>query len=187
MHEFIKKLAIFNAMMGGVVLTLLACLMSISIMGGAIAKLAYADFLFSHMPFLANFLQSLSIRTIPGMYEIFEFGLAFVIFAALPIAQYYRAHAQVNLFMDRFSPIINHLLLLIWEVIFSLLLWVMTWQVFQGMLRLQGSGMIYQDLQMPQWYGYALAFIQMILVSLVATYGAYQRLSRKGGREIDGI
>ena len=41
------------------------------------------------------------------------------------------------------------------------------------MERLISSGTIYQDLQIPQWWGYAVAFVQMSLTSLVAAYRCY--------------
>ena len=184
---WIERLARSMGIIGGVVLTSLALLMSLSITGGAIAKLANSEFLTSTAPLLASWLQDSGVRTIKGSYEIMEFGIAFVVFAFLPVTQFYRGHAVVDFMVTRFSGHssgqINRYLALFWESIFFLVLCLITWRLFEGMLRLQQSGVIYQDLKIPQWYGYAVGFSQLCLCCCVSLYlfgsGWLTELSRR--------
>ena len=168
---WIERLARSMGLIGGLVLIGLALLMSLSIMGGAIAKLANSEFLTSMAPMFASFLQDSGVRTIKGSYEIMEFGIAFVVFAFLPVTQFYRGHAVVDVLVSRFSdrpP--GRYLALFWESLFFLILCLITWRLFEGMVRLQQSGVIYQDLKIPQWYFYAIAFIQLCLCCCVSFY-----------------
>lgn len=159
--------------MGGVVLTTLSLLMLVSILGGMIADFGHSDFLAVHAPRLGQFLQNSGIRTIPGMYEVMEMGIAFVIFSFLPYASLFRGHAEVDLIAYVIPKKGNQFLAAFWESVFLIVLLLITWRLWGGMARHMSSGMVYQDLQIPQWWGYAVAFAQMLITSFVAGYVAY--------------
>ena len=97
-YRSIEWIARSMALIGGVCLTALAILMSISIFGGGIAKFAHSEWAGYYTPMVAEALQSSGIRTISGMYEIMQMGMAFVIFSFLPLAQKESSHAIVDIF-----------------------------------------------------------------------------------------
>lgn len=171
-YRVIKRASEISALFGGVVLTFLALLMSVSVLGGAISKLANADWLAAAWPEIAELLQASGIRTIKAMFEAMAVGIAFVIFAFLPITQLERGHAVVDVFTDFLPPRINRALIAFWEVLFCATLIFITFRLHAGMARLQGAGTIFQDLQIPLWWGYGVGVVQMALASLVAIYTA---------------
>lgn len=170
MFDFVQKIARSSAIIGGIALTILAICMTISIFGGAISKLGYSDWLQANFPSIAAFIQDTGIRTIVGMYEIAKLGIAFVIFAFLPITTFDRAHAVVDIFTNSLPPRINQFLITFWEIVFFVVLAIITWRLYFGMERLMSSNMMSQDLKIPDWYGYLVAFIQMIIATAVSAY-----------------
>ncbi len=185
MTEYIHKIARISAITGAVVLTLLAVLMTVSIIGGSIAKIAYSDWFAGMAPGIAAWLEETGIRTIPGMYEIMKIGAAFVIFAFLPITSIEKGHATVDVFTNFLPARLNQFIIAFWEVIFFAVLALISWRLFHGMDRMMTSKMILQELQIPEWYGYAVAFVQMLLASLIAGYTAWgQVLKLITGRDI---
>lgn len=173
MINFVTKLARLSAIIGGIVLTLLAILMSLSVLGGAIAKLSYSEFLSAHLPSLATWLQGTGLRTIPAMYEIMVVGIAFVIFSFLPLASLYKGHAVVDIFTSFLPPKPNQFLIAFWETVFFAILVLITWRLYYGMERLLANGTQLTELGIPEGWGYAVAFVQMIITSLVALVVAY--------------
>lgn len=173
MTNFISKISRFSAIVGGIVLTALAITMFISILGGTIAKAANSDWMMSAMPGFANWLQGTGIRTIPAMYELMEVGIAFVIFSFLPITTFYRAHAVVDIFTSFFPPKFNDFLIAFWETVFFIVLALITWRLYYGMDRMMSNGTNLVELGIPVWWGYAVAFVQMILASFTSLYVAY--------------
>ena len=176
MKNLVSKVARFSAVLGGLVLTLLALIMTISITGGAIAKLGHADWFIAKAPRLATWIQESGIRTIHGMYELIKFGIAFVIFAFLPIASLERAHAVVDVFTDFLPATINQLLITFWDIIFLMILVLITWRLYGGMERLYDRNVVSQMLKIPEWWGFMLAFIQMIIASAVSAFVVWQQL-----------
>lgn len=185
MSHFISKLAHASSLIGGIVLTILALLTSISIIGGTIASLAYSDFLQEFSPQLASWLQATGIRTIPAMYDMMEIGIAFVVFSFLPITSLLSGHAVVDVFTNLLPPKRNQFLITIWESVFFIILALITWRLFLGMERFMTSNGILIELNIPQWWSYAVAFVQMILASFVGLYVAYGNwVKLLTGREI---
>ncbi len=173
MQNFIYKLAKNSAVIGGVVLTSLALAMVMSIIGGSISKFAYSEFAKNYTSGLATFIQNTGIRTIPGMYEVMKIGIAFVVFSFLPITSLERGHAVVDVFTNFLPERSNQILIAFWEIIFFIVLAIITWRIFHGMERFISTGVILQELKIPEWYGYAVAFLQMLIASFVSGYVAF--------------
>ena len=177
MRDIIHKIARFSAFIGGIVLTALALLMTLSIMGGAIAKIGYSDWLMRYSPFLADIIQQSGIRTIIGMYEIIKFGIAFVIFAFLPITTFERAHAVVDVFTNRLPKHLQHILIIMWEILFFIILMLITWRLFFGLERMMSAGIISQELKIPEWWGFAVAFLQMIFATAISAFVVFVEIT----------
>lgn len=173
MKAFIIKVAQVSAIAGGLVLTALSILMVVSIAGGAIADIGHSDQLARISTKLTLLVQNSGIRTIKGMYEVMEMGIAFVIFSFLPYASLYRGHAEVDLIAAVIPKKGNQFLSAFWASVFLAVMLLITWRLWGGMTRHLSSGMVYQDLQIPQWWGYGVALVQLMIASFVAAYVAY--------------
>lgn len=176
MTNYIYTIARISAIAGGVVLAVLALLMTVSITGGAIAKLGHSDWLMAKSPALATWIQDSGIRTIRGMYEILKLGVAFVIFAFLPITSFDRAHAVVDVFTDFLPLRLNQFLVTFWEVIFFIVLVLITWRLFGGMERLFDRHVVSQVLKIPEWWGFFIAFVQMIIATGVSGFVVWAQM-----------
>ncbi len=173
MTKFISAISRYSAVIGGVVLTALAMTMFVSITGGTIAKAAHSSWMASVMPGFANWLQGTGIRTIPAMYEIMEIGIAFVIFSFLPVTTFFRAHAVVDVFTSIFPEKLNQFLIAFWETVFFVILALITWRLYFGVERMMSSGTSFVELGIPLWWGYSVAFVQMIVASVTSLYVAF--------------
>lgn len=185
MYSFIHIIARSLAIFGGLLLTLLAILVTLSVIGGWIADIGHWTWLETNAPPVAAMIKATGIRTIVGMYDIIGIGMAFCVFAFLPITQLERGHAVVDVFTNALPRRPNQVLITMWEIVFLIVLILITWRLYFGLERLMKTGMIYQDLQIPQWWGYAAAFVQMILTSLVAAYTTWAQIVKLiTGRDI---
>ena len=80
MYSFISKLARLAAMIGGVVVTALIVLTTLSVMGRGLNTLGHSDLLVSLSPDLAEALIATGVAPINGDFELVEAGIAFAIF-----------------------------------------------------------------------------------------------------------
>ena len=110
MHRFFLSLSKFMAILGGLVLSALILLICISIIG-----------------------RTIGIGPINGDYELVEAGIAFSIFAFLPLTQITAGHATVDIFTNSLPPKIQRLLLAIIEIFFAAMLIMVAWQLREGM------------------------------------------------------
>ena len=165
------------AVLGGLVLTLLIALTTLSIIGRSLNDLLHGDLVQSMLGAGAAWLLALGIGEINGTYELLEAGVAFAIFAAFPICQIYGAHATVDVFTTGLSPRTLRGLRAFWEVILSVTIIFITWRLFEGMQRFIGNGQTTLFLQFPVWWSYAASFAAATVASFTAAYCAAQRVA----------
>jgi Tripartite ATP-independent periplasmic transporters, DctQ component len=163
----VTALCRLSAAIGGLVLTLLMLMTCLSILGRFLNTLGHV------LPF-AGFLQFFG--PVPGDFELVEAGIAFCVFAFLPLCQLRMGHATVELFTDRFPPVLNRGLITLWDLLFAAVLVMVTWRLAVGMLGKYDNGEITLLLQFPVWYSYAAALVPATLTALVAVWIAVQRL-----------
>ena len=99
------------AILGGLVLSALILLICVSIVG-----------------------RTIGIGPINGDYELVEAGIAFSIFAFLPLTQITAGHATVDIFTNSLPPKIQRLLLAVIEIFFAAMLIMVAWQLREGCL-----------------------------------------------------
>jgi TRAP-type C4-dicarboxylate transport system permease small subunit len=162
------------AAIGGVVLTLLMLMTCLSIVGRFLNTLGHA------VPF-ASFLQAFG--PVPGDFELVEAGIAFCVFAFLPLCQLRMGHATVELFTDWFSPAVNRWLIALWDVLFAVVMVLITWRLVVGMIGKYGNGEITLLLQFPVWWSYATAVLPACVAALVAIWIAAHRILQIFGRD----
>ncbi len=153
MLNVIERIAQLMALAGGLVLTALVLLTCASVMG-----------------------RTLADSPITGDFELVEAGVAFAIFAFLPIAQFYSSHATVDIFTSALSRRMNRLIRAFWEVIFALVLILITWRLYAGMQAKLAYGETTFLLQFPIWWAYAASFAAALVASVTGLVTAIGRV-----------
>ena len=181
MHDWIERLARALAVLGGVVLTALIALTCVSVLGRGANTLGHSDGLDQAFGGLAALLTGFGPVT--GDYEIVEAGIAFAIFAFLPWCQLRQGHASVDIFTGYLSARINRGVVAFWEVVFALVLILLSWRLGAGMLGKIGNGETTFLLQFPIWWAYAASFAASVIAAFVGVYVAATRVAavRSGG------
>lgn len=155
MNRFAKSLALASAILGGLVLTALILMTSLSITGRA--------------------LSAFGLGPVPGDFELVEAGIAFCVFAFLPICQVQSGHATVDLFTSAAGLRANRLLVAIWEALFAAVLIVIVWRLGAGMAAKFANGETSLFLQFPIWWPYAACMLPAGASVLVALWSAADR------------
>lgn len=185
MHLVVKWLSRASAVIGGIVLLILIMLTTLSILGREVSKLGHNLAEGGWLAGLGNALVASGIDEINGSYELTEAGVAFAIFAFLPVCQFYGGHATVDVFTSRMRPRPLGWLRAFWEVVLSVVIVFITLRLYDGMLRYLGNGETTLFLQFPVWWSYAACVGAAIIACITAIYCAYARLSEAAtGRPI---
>lgn len=185
MYQLMDRLARFFAILGGIVLSLLIVQTCLSILGRTINTILHSDVVQAAAPDLASALLSTGVSSINGAFEMVEAGMAFVIFAFLPLCQISGAHASVDIFTSRLPARVNTFLRAIIEVIFALVIVIIAWQLLHGMLSKLRTGQTTLILEFPVWWPYALSLIAAVASAIIAVYVAASRVAELAlGRQI---
>ena len=176
MHTTVNRLARGFAILGGIALSALIVLTCLSIAGRSINSVLHGDLFQSFAPSLANALLATGVGPINGDFELVEAGMAFTIFAFLPLCQLNGAHASVDIFTAKLPLRINRLLRMLIEIIFAAVLIVIAVKLFSGMESKRGSGQTTLLLQFPVWWGYLLSVPGAIAAAFVSIHVAISRL-----------
>ncbi len=167
LHSVSRYLVYF----GGFVLTAIAVMTVLSIIGRAFVKFG--------------------LGPIPGDFELVEAGCAIAVFSFLPWCQLNRGHVSIDVVTNFFSIRIQALLILIGDIAISAVAFVIAWRMWMGM----GERTIWFSqpvrdalgfghkpfapettfiLGMPIWYSYALSFVGAVLFAVVAFYTVWR-------------
>lgn len=174
---FMDRMARTMAILGGVVLTLLVVLTCVSVLGRGGNTFGHSDFLIGLAPRLAEALIGTGIGPVKGDFELVEAGIAFAIFAFLPICQLHGGHATVDVFTSQMPRRVNTALIAFWEVILSAVILLISWRLFEGFQGKLGNGEITYILQFPTWYAYGASFAASVIAAVVAIYCAGARVA----------
>lgn len=176
MTAFMLGLARMLAYIGGAVLTALVILTTVSVTGRGLNTLAHSDLLENRVPGLAQWLLDRGVAPINGDFELVEMGVAFAIFAFLPLCQIYGGHATVDIFTSGLPKSINRLLEAFWEVVFAVVIILITLRLYAGFEGKFSNNEITYILQIPVWWGYLASLIAAVGASVIAVYCAVARL-----------
>ncbi len=152
MKDTIDALARTFALLGGLVLSLLIVMTCISIIG-----------------------RATGIGPIDGDFEIVEAGMAFTIFAFLPLCQLHGAHASVDIFMSAMPARLAAGIRALVEVVFAAVLILITWQLCEGALSKYHTGQTTFLLEFPVWWSYAACVVAMVAAAITGVYVAWMR------------
>ena len=177
MYRVFLTLARFAAILGGIVLTALIVLTVVSVAGRALNTMMHWLIDIGVLGGLAQSVLDMGVGPVLGDFELVEAGIAFCIFAFLPLAQISGAHATVDILTSQFSPAVNRFLTMLWEVLFAVVLIVIAWKLYEGMagkMRYNETTML---LQFPVWWSYALSLVGAVTAALVGVYVAGARVA----------
>ena len=185
MHALMDRLARLFALAGGLVLCALVVLTCLSVLGRMLNSLLHGDAMQAAAPDLAAASSAAGVGPINGDFELVEAGMAFSIFAFLPLCQLSGAHASVDIFTDRLPPRAGRALRAAIEIVFAAVLVLIAWQLGEGMLSKLRSGQTTFLLEYPVWWAYAFSLAGAAAAALVAVYVAATRLAEAlSGRDI---
>ncbi|WP_226781486.1 TRAP transporter small permease [Oceaniglobus trochenteri] len=159
MHGFFLTLSRAMAWLGGLVLLALILLTCVSVTGRALSGL------------------SPGIGPVRGDFELIEAGIAFCIFAFLPLCQITGGHATVEIFTTRWSGAANRWRQMLTDVTFAAVLIVIAIQLAAGMESKLRSGQTTFLLEFPLWWAYGASLAGACVAAMVATYIAMLRLA----------
>ncbi len=185
MTTAIERLARAMAVLGGVVLSLLVVLTCLSVLGRGLNSIGHSDWLAAISAQAGDVLISTGVGPVTGDFEVVEAGIAFAIFAFLPICQLYAGHATVDIFTSGLPDRLNRWLVAFWEVVLTAAIVVITWRLGVGMMDKISNGETTFLLQFPIWWAYAASLVAALVASLTAVFCAVGRVVQAAtGRNI---
>ena len=152
------------ALAGGVVLTALALMTVVSIIG--------RGFSFA------------GLGPVPGDFELVEAGCAVAVFAFLPWCQFRRGHVTVDILISRLSGRQQAVLAMLGNIALSLVAGLVAWRLWFGMLDKFSYGETTMILGMELGYSYAAAVPGAVFFAVVCLYTVWRSLNEAiRGRE----
>ncbi len=180
MHRVMLGLAQGMAILGGLALTTIIVIVCLSILGREANGLLHAI-----GTGWAETMLGWGIGPINGDFELVESGVAFAIFAFLPLCQITGAHATVDIFTSKLPKPVLRVLKAVIEVVFAAVLIVIAWRLWDGMLSKKQYGETTFLIQFPIWWAYAASLVGACVAALVGTYMAGVRMAEAAtGRDI---
>ncbi|MFK8078230.1 MAG: TRAP transporter small permease [Granulosicoccus sp.] len=175
MYKYVDKLARGCALLGGSALLVLILMVCVSIIGRSLNGVLHLDSVQSALPATAAWLLNVGIGPVNGDYELVEAGMAFTVFAFLPICQLHVAHASVNILNAVLSSRVKRVLAFVTDVVFALVLVIIAWKLFEGMESKRSSQQVTFLLQYPLWWAYACSLLGATAAALIGVYMAVMR------------
>jgi len=123
----------------------------------------------------AKWLIDIGLGPINGDFELIEAGVAFAIFAFLPLCQITGSHASVDIFTTQMSARSQRVLRMVTELIFAAVLVLIAVQLTAGMQSKFRTGQTTFLLQFPIWWAYALSLVGAVIAAIVGVYLALVR------------
>jgi tripartite ATP-independent transporter DctQ subunit len=171
MHRTMDKLARAMAILGGIVLVLLIILTCVSVLGRGL-NTVFHGWIGTVLPGISKWFLDLGVGPILGDFELVEAGVAFAIFASLPLCQISSSHASVDIFTNNLPRKVNRLLQMIIEIVFAGVLILIAWRLYEGMLSKKSYGETTFLLQFPVWWAYAASLFGAIAAAIAGIYMA---------------
>ena len=176
MYRFFLNLSRVFAYLGGLMLTALVLMTCLSVVGRKLNDMLHGMVANEMMPGLANWFLDAGVGVIKGDFELIEAGIAFSIFAFMPLCQITSGHAAVDIFTEKLPKRTNRVLRAVTEVVFAAVLVLIAVQLSSGMFSKLRSGQTTFLLQFPLWWAYALSLTGAVAAALVGIYMALVRI-----------
>jgi TRAP-type C4-dicarboxylate transport system permease small subunit len=177
----IMWLARVLAILGGVVLVVITVLTVVSILGRAAVTVAYMGepgdgMFFQWLTSAARVLVDMGAGPVPGDFELVEAGTGFAVFAFLPWCQLNRGHATVDLFTSFLSDGVNRIIDLVSELLMTLVIVLIAWRLWAGLMDKLRYGETTFILQFPIWWAFAACMAAAAVGVVVTIYMLFIRI-----------
>jgi TRAP-type C4-dicarboxylate transport system permease small subunit len=149
MNKLIYGLSRAMAWLGAVVLTLIAAMSVVSIIGRA--------------------LSGFGLGPVPGDFELVEAGTALAVFCFLPWCHLKGGHAVVDMLWNSYPPAMQRVLMVLTDALMFVVWALLVWRMSVAMGEYRHNNEVTFILQMPVWWGYA-ASMPAAVIGVVA-YG----------------
>ena len=149
MNKIIYGLSRAMAWLGAVVLTLIALMSVVSIIGRA--------------------LSGFGLGPVPGDFELVEAGTALAVFCFLPWCHLKGGHAVVDMLWNSYPPGLQRALMVMSDALMFIVWLLLVWRMSVAMGEYRHNDEVTFILQMPVWWGYA-ASMPAAVIGVVA-YG----------------
>lgn len=176
MHSFFLRLSRLMAYLGGLMLAALIVLTCTSIIGRELNSVFHYMAKNDVLPLVGRYFLDLGVGPVNGDFELIETGVAFAIFAFLPLCQITGGHATVDVFTSNLSPKVNRVLRMLSELAFAFVLVLIAVQLFSGMQSKIRSGTTTYLIEFPLWWAYALSLVGATTAAVVGVYMAIVRV-----------
>jgi TRAP-type C4-dicarboxylate transport system permease small subunit len=177
LYPLMLRLSRLLAYLGGLMLVALIVLACVSIAGRSLNGLMHSGWMQATLPGLADWVLALGVGPVNGDFELIESGIAFSIFAFLPLCQMTGGHATVDIFTSGLSPRASRMLRMVTEVVFAGVIVLIAVQLFDGMQSKRDSGQTTFLIQFPVWWAYALSMVGAAAAAITAVYLAVMRVA----------
>ena len=175
LHRAMVFVARLMALVGGLVLTSLIILTCVSVIGRGLNSLLHGP-IANVAPALSTRLLELGVGPVNGDFELVEAGIAFAIFAFIPLCQVSSGHATVDIFTSRLPPAGKRFLNALIEIVFAIVLVIIAVKLFEGMQSKKRYGETTFLIQFPVWWAYAASLFAAALAAFAGVYMAVVRL-----------
>lgn len=159
-------LAWVSALLGGVALLAVMVMTTVSVAGMSASKLG--KMLKKSYDTVVEPL--LALGPIPGETEMVEAGMAFIIFAFLPIVTLNKGHAEVAILTNFFGKGVNQLLDFVADSLMLAVAGFLGYRHLLGTIDKFGNGETSWILLYPVWWGYSAALFGASIFVIVSAY-----------------
>ncbi len=121
-----------------------------------------------------------------GDSEIIELLGAIAVFCFLPYCHLRGANVSVDLFSQRLPPALNHWLDALMNVMFAVVVAVLGWRLVVGGVAAWGQQNRSMFLELPEWWGYAIGGVAMLVWFAVCMLASAEKISHAGHGRADG-
>ena len=177
MYRFFYAIARFMALLGGIVLSVLVLMVCLSILGRTLNGLLHTMVASGVLAGAAQGLIDFGIGPVTGDFELVEAGVAFAVFAFLPLCHITAGHASVDIFTSWMPDGAQRVLNVLIEVLFAVVLVVIAVQLYEGMQSKMRSGQTTFLLQFPIWWAYAASLSGAVVSAIVGVFMAALRIA----------
>ncbi|MBC7155363.1 MAG: TRAP transporter small permease [Rhodobacteraceae bacterium] len=177
MYRFFYTIARFMALLGGIVLSVLVLMVCLSILGRTLNGLLHTMVASGVLAGAAQGLIDFGIGPVTGDFELVEAGVAFAVFAFLPLCHITAGHASVDIFTSWMPDGAQRVLNVLIEVLFAVVLVVIAVQLYEGMQSKMRSGQTTFLLQFPIWWAYAASLSGAVVSAIVGVFMAALRIA----------
>lgn len=175
MFAFFTKLSRAMAYIGGIVLVALIILTCLSVTGRALNGMLHSDLFQTYLPGFAHWAISIGIGPINGDFELVEAGIAFSIFAFMPLCQISGSHAAVDIFVSNIRGRASRILRLATDILFAVVMTMIAVQLYHGMMSKLHTGQTTLLIEFPVWWAYAPSLVGASITAIVALYVVLNR------------